>query len=1009
MMELERWRQIDALLQAALEREPAERPAFLEEACSGDESLKMEVQSLLSTSEQALSLIDTPAFEVAAGLLSSNIPELVEGQLIGHCRVLSFLGAGGMGEVYLAEDEKLKRRIALKVLPVDYTRNQDRLRRFQQEAQAASALNHPNILTIHELGEVSGQQFIATEFVEGETLRQRLKREGLSLGEALDIAIQTASALAAAHKAGIVHRDIKPENIMLRPDGYVKVLDFGLAKLTDQHERTPHARVVDKSNISSGLVMGTVKYMSPEQAQGSSVDARSDIFSLGVMLYEMVAGRLPFEGETTSDLIAAILEEEPPPLTQFSPNAPKELQHIVTRSLRKDKQGRYQTVEELLIGLTNLKQALQLEFRRLSSMQPGARQEAVAQSRIPTSKLEAIATTPSVEYLISEFKQHKAGASLALAALVIITVGISFGLYKFSKVSKAGIPFQNIAVTKFTNFGDARQPSISRDGKYVVYAKGSDTEGAGKFSLWLRAVGTTSEVRVVPPTEGTFSGTTFSPDGKYLYYSARLTNQPFAAFMIPVLGGNATKLPLKREPRGISFSPDGKRLAYLNGKFLEGKSSVVIANADGTEEREIMTRQAPDYFWLNTEVSWSPDGKLIACVGQNRTESFPHVFEINVEARTERPLTRQKWTNLRGVAWLPDMSGLLVVAAEETSSISQIWQISYPSGEARRITNDTVNYSGLDLAADGKTLVIARVEAPTSVWVMPVETTQSAAANSGALSVATSNAKQINVANLSGTAYFEANDARLCWTPDGRIVYMSEESGNADIWSMNSDGSDRKQLTTDPHWDTAAVVSPDGRYIAFMSNRASAENIWLMDIDGGNQRRLTNKFIERIPDFSADSKWVFFDSWETGKETIWKVPVEGGEPIQVVADLSDLQAISPDGSLLAYISLSAPSGINPGSMKLFIAPSDGGPPIKSLDTHGYEYYWSPNRRSLTFRSNRDDLFNLWEQPLDGTEPRQLTNFTSEGILTHAWSRDGKQLAVARNKVTSDVVLISDLR
>ncbi|MFN2533034.1 MAG: serine/threonine-protein kinase, partial [Pyrinomonadaceae bacterium] len=266
-MDQDRWRQIDELLQAALDLESAERSAFLERVCGGDENLKTEVLSLLSSGEHALSLIDTPAFESAAALLSEYIPELVEGQRVGHYLILSFLGAGGMGEVYLAKDENLKRRIALKLLPVEHTRNRDRLRRFEQEAQAASALNHPNILTIYEVGRINDQQFIATEFVDGETLRQRMKRGGLSLIEALDIATQVASALAAAHQAGIIHRDIKPENLMVTKKGIVKVSDFGLAKETDS------------GNTSVDAVMGTPAFMSPEQCDGKKVDVRSDIYS----------------------------------------------------------------------------------------------------------------------------------------------------------------------------------------------------------------------------------------------------------------------------------------------------------------------------------------------------------------------------------------------------------------------------------------------------------------------------------------------------------------------------------------------------------------------------------------------------------------------------------------------------------------------------------------------------------------------------------------------------------
>jgi Tol biopolymer transport system component len=294
--------------------------------------------------------------------------------------------------------------------------------------------------------------------------------------------------------------------------------------------------------------------------------------------------------------------------------------------------------------------------------------------------------------------------------------------------------------------------------------------------------------------------------------------------------------------------------------------------------------------------------------------------------------------------------------------------------------------------------VTGSVEAPTSTWVMPVEAAHSAADTSGMPSVDTGRARQINVTNVTGASPFEGS-ARLSWTPNGRIVYMSEESGNADIWSMRADGSDRKQLTSDPHWDTGPNVSPDGRYIVFMSNRTGTESIWRMGAEGENQKRLTSRFIERGPAFSADSQWVYFVSWETGKGTIWKILVEGGEPTQVIADLAGGPEISPDGTLLLY----SRSG------KILISPSAGGPPVRSFENRGGRYQWAPGGRAVTFLWQRDQVTNLWAQPLDGGEPRQLTNFTIEGIRFYAWSRDGKQLAVARGTMTCDVVLIRDAK
>src|SRR5437667_6224897 len=328
----ERWQQVKNLFHSALERESNHRALFLDEACAGDVLLRREVESLITSHEQTGSFIDSPAYELGAELLTEDQAEKLVGQRIAHYEILALLGSGGMGEVYLAQDVKLGRKVALKLLPTLFTRDEDRLRRFEQEARAASALDHPNVCVIHEVGETAdGRHFIVMEYVDGVTLRQHTTETRIKLGEGFDIAVQIASALTAAHAAGIVHRDIKPENIMLRRDGYVKVLDFGLAKLIERRaaQVDTDAPTAAKVKTDPGTVMGTVSYMSPEQARGKEVDARSDIFSLGVVLYELVAGRAPFEGETTNDVIAAILQRQPAPLARYAPEAPGEVQGIV--------------------------------------------------------------------------------------------------------------------------------------------------------------------------------------------------------------------------------------------------------------------------------------------------------------------------------------------------------------------------------------------------------------------------------------------------------------------------------------------------------------------------------------------------------------------------------------------------------------------------------------------------------------------------------------------------------
>ncbi len=360
-MSPERFQKAGDLYDQALELEPDRRDAFLREACADDEELRREVESLLAAHESAEGFIDQPALEIAAGLFSNQTSGSIEGKKIGNYQVLSLLGEGGMGEVYLAHDLKLRRRVALKILPQQFIQDPVRVKRFEREARAASALNHPNIITIFDIGQFEGAHYIATEFIEGQTMRQRLKASAMPLGEAIDVAVQTASALAAAHEAGIVHRDIKPENVMVRRDGIVKVLDFGLAKLTDPSSPGVDAQAPTLAGFSTetGMVMGTPRYMSPEQARGGKMDARTDIFSLGVMIYEMVTGRAPFAGATTSEVIAAILRDDPPPLTRHAPEAQRELEKIVSRALRKDREGRYQTAEELLNDLNLIKQKMQ--------------------------------------------------------------------------------------------------------------------------------------------------------------------------------------------------------------------------------------------------------------------------------------------------------------------------------------------------------------------------------------------------------------------------------------------------------------------------------------------------------------------------------------------------------------------------------------------------------------------------------------------------------------------------
>src|SRR5216117_3258884 len=415
LMKAERWKQVNDLFQSAVERAPEERAAFLDEACHGDEGLRRELRSLLTSYERSENFIELPAFEVAPELMTKDRTGALVGNVFSHYRIESLIGVGGMGEVYLARDERLGRKAALKFLPDSLTTDETQLSRFKNEARTASSLNHPNILTVYEIGAEGNRQFIATEFIEGMTLRVSIARGRINPHAALEIAVQVASALAAAHEAGVVHRDIKPENIMLRPDGYVKVLDFGIAKLTEHRpasdDHTVETRAILQTRV--GLVLGTAHYMSPEQARGQKVDARSDIWSLGVVLYEMVAGSPPFRGETPSDCIASILTTEPPPLCGVLPDVPPQLESILQKALRKKSDERYQTIKEMLADLRILKGKLE------------------ADSSLPHTKART-------ESIIGKIKRHRQGLLLTLAAATLLVAAAV--VYSFFFVAPAPLP-----------------------------------------------------------------------------------------------------------------------------------------------------------------------------------------------------------------------------------------------------------------------------------------------------------------------------------------------------------------------------------------------------------------------------------------------------------------------------------------------------------------------------------------------------------------------------------------
>lgn len=593
-------------------------------------------------------------------------------------------------------------------------------------------------------------------------------------------------------------------------------------------------------------------------------------------------------------------------------------------------------------------------------------------------------------YPIEPGRQNKAATVIAAVAIVALVASLGFVIYRY-KTADNDTP-RSIKLEKVTTDGKTSAAAISPDGKYAVY----NVDSGGAQSLWTRQIATASPVQVIPPAEGVeYSGIRFSPDGNFVTFRKRDTSTTlFSLYQMPVLGGTQKKLATDVDGT-ITYSPDGKQIAFIRGNAPEmGESGVVIAKADGTNERILAKRKRPETFpwWNYGTVSWSPDGRSLAVViGGSATGGVPmEVVEMDVADGSFKPISKQGWYEIKQIAWLPDKSGVLMMGAQKATDYhtQQIFLISYPSGEMRRITTDFNNYIGMDLTADGKTLAAVQSTRISNIWIVPN-------ADAGrAVQIKTGGTNQEGVDGLA-------------WAPDNRIVYYSKASGNDDIWIMNGDGSDPRQLTHDAGTNYDLKVTPDGRYIVFTSERAGSPNIWRMDMDGGNPKQLTFGNSEYGVTVTPDSKWLLYDSTASGTPALWKVSIDGGEPSQVTTRFTENAEISPDGKFI--VCQFRENAV--ASWRFAIFGIEGGEPIKIFDlpTIDYDIRWAPDGRSVTYTLKSKGVTNVWSHPIDGGPDKQLTNFKNDEVFNSRWSPDGKGLVMARGNVMADMVLIRDFR
>src|SRR5262245_42028492 len=602
-MKPERWQRIDELFQAALERDGAERAAWLAVACAGDDGLRGEVDALLAADGEAEGFIESPAYAVAAPLIVGGDAQSMFGKSIGHYQIISLVGKGGMGEVYRARDSRLSRDVAVKILPRTFSRDAERLRRFEREARAASALNHPNIITIHEIGEVDDIRYIVTEYIEGETLRQRIAVGKIMMSEALDVAMQVASALAAAHAAGIVHRDIKPENLMMRPDGLVKVLDFGLAKLAERtgSKIDSRAPTIGKLSTEPGLVMGTPQYMSPEQARGEELDARADLFSLGVTLYEMATGHAPFKGETPAALFAELLTHEPPSPRTLNPGLPVGVEHIIGKALEKDRDLRTQSAQEMLADLKRLQ-------RDLSSGHAAAIR--------PVASAPVIASWPPA---------HWRKWAVIAAFPVVILAGLL--LWQWRRPAEPPKVTNFIPVTADGAVFDSPVPAwmmtMVTDGPRLYYSV------VAEGRVVLNQISTAGGEAVTLPTR--FQNALLmdiSPNRSELLVANFTVGTELNAplWILPIPGGSPRPLGELRA-HAATWTPNGREIVYAYG------SELFKADNNGAGARKFLSVEGRAY-WLR----WSPDGaRLRFSLRPNQTSDFT-LWEVNDDGTNLHPL-----------------------------------------------------------------------------------------------------------------------------------------------------------------------------------------------------------------------------------------------------------------------------------------------------------------------------------------------------------------------------------
>jgi len=869
--------------------------------------------------------------------------QLEPGTRLGPYEVVSPIGKGGMGEVYRARDTKLGRDVAVKVLPKAFAQDQERVARFRREAQVLASFNHPNIASIHGFEETEAGVAIALELVEGEDLQQRLRRGPIPIDEARVIAKQIAEGLEAAHEKGIMHRDLKPANIKVTPEGQVKVLDFGLAKAFDTEagttsggEELSHSPTMSWKATEAGIILGTAAYMSPEQARGKTVDKRADIWSFGVVMFEMLSGRRLFQGETASDTLAAVLRQDID-WNLLPKDLPAADRKLIERCLERDPKKRLRDIGEARIDLD-----------------------------LPRTAAIPIASSKGVS--------RRAWIGIAAAGATGFAAGLGLGVRSRGPVADVS-KGTSLSITPITGSGNVIQAAISPDGRYVAYVESEQ----GLQSLWLVQLAGGQTLRLTPDAVVGFWGHTFTPDGNAIIYGQKSgADTDGGLYSISTLGGTPKRLLTDLDSQ-VTFSPDGRRFAYNRLRHPSPEeTALMVANADGTDAKALATFNLPDmvagiFFGAPT---WSPDGSVIATSVFRRAsvqggDTKGWLVGVRVATGEVFTICDPGWFLAAQSAWLPDGRSLLVIARKVDQPVTQIWSVAYPGGATRQVTSDLNDHRILSLTRDGNTLLSITGDVSSSIFMESRRTP--------------GKPRRISRSGFDGLN-------GVAFTGPREIAYASSVGPTMSLWKVGVDGSNRLPVTTlSPNEDVHSIASAADGTIYFLVRRPSGVEIHAVAKDGASPRTLLTDVRYGRFAILADGGQLFTRTVE-GAPRIFHAAPGGGEARAVLNRVAFCPAPDPSGKRVAYYFFDEKNQFRIGVCEI-----DSG---RLLHDVVAEPTTSNSRLLLRdegvyLNTVTGDRANVWLQPLDGKPARKITNYDDQLLFDFDLAADGDALVVVR--------------